>query len=100
MATSIEMRERKLNDIVTLIQKVYRSWKTRKYFLELREKSLGLFGRNKPRRRASIRRYYVGDYLNISTHPAIQAMLAKYVHHMALVASPHLILVIYGFVGY
>jgi len=33
-----ELRERKLHDVVTLIQKVYRSWKARKFFLELREK--------------------------------------------------------------
>jgi len=75
--TMEELRERKLHDIATMIQKIYRSWKARKYFLELRDKSLGLFGKNKPRRRASIRRYYVGDYLNASRNPNIVNMLAK-----------------------
>jgi hypothetical protein len=36
-----------------------------------------LFGRNKQRRRLSIRRYYVGDYLNASRNPTITNTLAK-----------------------
>ena len=72
-----ELRERKLHDLVTLIQKVYRAWKARKYFLELREKSLGLFGKNKLRRRISVRRYYVGDYLNASNHPVVRTLMNK-----------------------
>jgi len=73
-----ELRERKLHDIVVLIQKMYRSYRTRKYFMELREKSLGLFGRNKPRRRESIRRYYVGDYLGVAQNPDVQKLLHKH----------------------
>ena len=73
-----ELRERKLHILATLIQKIYRSYRTRKYFREMREKSLGLFGRNKLRRRASVRRFYVGDYLNLAGNPIIAKMLAKY----------------------
>ena len=46
--------------------------------LQMREKSLGLFGRNKLRRRVSVRRFYVGDYLGVSSNPIIHKLLAKY----------------------
>ncbi|GAB5355279.1 hypothetical protein AAMO2058_000191700 [Amorphochlora amoebiformis] len=59
-----EYRERKIHELVIKIQTVYRSWLARKHLLELRENSLGLFGRSKLRRTCSIRRFYVGDYLN------------------------------------
>ena len=61
-----EQRERRVHELVTKIQAVYRSWKARKYLLELRKKSLGLFGNRKVRRRISIKRFYVGDYLRVS----------------------------------
>lgn len=73
-----ELRERKLQLLATLIQKIYRSYRTRKYFREMREKSLGLFGRNKLRRRGSVRRFFVGDYLGLSGNPIISKMLSKY----------------------
>ena len=49
-----ELRERKLHDLAAMIQSAYRAWKARKYFLELREKSLGVFSGRK-RRGGSIR---------------------------------------------
>jgi myosin-1 len=73
-----ELRERRLHVLATMIQSVYRSYRARKWAREMREKSLGLFGRNKLRRRASVRRYYVGDYLRLADNPLILKLLAKY----------------------
>ena len=73
-----ELRERKLHLLATLIQSVYRAHRTRKYFREMREKSLGLFGRNKMRRRASVRRFYVGDYLGLAGNASVAKLLSKY----------------------
>jgi myosin I len=73
-----ELRDRKLHDIATLIQKVFRAWRARKFFLELREKSLGVFGRHKLRRRISVRRYYIGDYLNASDNIKVRSILSKH----------------------
>jgi len=73
-----ELRERKLHQLATLIQSIYRSYRARKWAREMREKSLGLFGRNKLRRRASVRRYYVGDYLRLAESPLIVKLLQKY----------------------
>lgn len=73
-----ELRERKLHQLATMIQSRYRSYRARKYFRELREKSLGLFGRNKLRRRASVRRFFVGDYLRAANTPAVTKLLQKH----------------------
>tara|TARA_B110001452_G_scaffold96711_2_gene80015 strand:- start:749 stop:1345 length:597 start_codon:yes stop_codon:yes gene_type:complete len=43
----------------------YRSYRARKYFLALREKSLGIFHGNK-RRRGSWALYFLGDYVHAS----------------------------------
>eukprot|EP00455_Lapot_gusevi_P016296 TRINITY_DN1837_c0_g1_i15.p1 TRINITY_DN1837_c0_g1~~TRINITY_DN1837_c0_g1_i15.p1 ORF type:complete len:865 (+),score=234.52 TRINITY_DN1837_c0_g1_i15:192-2597(+) len=73
-----ELRERKLHDLATLIQTIYRAWKARKYFLELRQKALGIYQGRKQRRRASVRRYYVGDYLNAALSMPIQKILSAH----------------------
>lgn len=70
-----ELRERKLQILATLIQKIYRSYRTRKFYRELRSQSLALFGRSKLRRKASVRRHYVGDYLGLAGNPIITKLL-------------------------
>mmetsp|Transcript_28371 Transcript_28371/g.69116 ORF Transcript_28371/g.69116 Transcript_28371/m.69116 type:complete len:1017 (+) Transcript_28371:228-3278(+) len=72
-----EMRERKIHGLVVKIQAVYRAWVARKHLLELRAKSLGLFGLNKMRRTCSIRRYYVGDYLNLTSNPLVMIRIVN-----------------------
>lgn len=57
-----EMRERKLNDVAMMIQNAFRGYKARKYFLELREKSMGIF-QGKKRRRNSWVLFFQGDYI-------------------------------------
>lgn len=59
-----EFRERAVNELVKKIQKVYKGWKARKYFLELREKALGIYNGKKARRRLSVKFFFVGDYIN------------------------------------
>jgi len=62
---------------VTLIQKIFRAWRARKYFLELRDKGLQLMGTNKMRRRVSVRRVFIGDYLGITTNLETSNIMAK-----------------------
>jgi len=62
---------------VTLIQKIFRAWRARKYFLELRDKGLQLMGTNKVRRRVSVRRVFIGDYLGITTNLETSNIMAK-----------------------
>ena len=53
------------------------SWKARKFFLELKELSMSLFGGQK-RRRGSIHLYFLGDYINASKNKNIQKVMHKF----------------------
>jgi myosin-1 len=57
-----EMRERKMHDVCAMIQGAWRLFKARKHFLELREKSMGIF-QGKKRRRGSWVLFFQGDYI-------------------------------------
>eukprot|EP00474_Spongospora_subterranea_P009779 CRZ10237.1 hypothetical protein [Spongospora subterranea] len=72
-----EFRSRRLQDLATLIQKVYRSWVARKYYKELRERAVGLFGDQKLRRVKSFNRNYFGDYEGGSSQPSVEMLLTK-----------------------
>jgi myosin-1 len=72
-----EQRERRVDELVRKIQRLYKAWKVRKYFLELREKALGIYGGKKLRRRGSVKLYYLGDYLNTKDVLGIQQILQK-----------------------
>lgn len=61
-----ELRERKLHDIAQKIQRLYRRYKARQFYIEMKEKSLGIFGTEKKRRRISVNRNFAGDYLEMT----------------------------------
>ena len=81
-----EQRDRKLHDIANLINGCYRSWKARKFFLELKELSMSLFGGQK-RRRGSIHLYFVGDYVNAKDNIHVQKVLHKFQEKKILFAD-------------
>eukprot|EP00475_Leptophrys_vorax_P022894 TRINITY_DN3113_c0_g1_i1.p1 TRINITY_DN3113_c0_g1~~TRINITY_DN3113_c0_g1_i1.p1 ORF type:complete len:1018 (-),score=280.14 TRINITY_DN3113_c0_g1_i1:379-3432(-) len=72
-----ELRERRLHELATMIQKVYRSWKVRKFFLELREKSFELYQGKKLRRKGSVKLFYQGDYIKDSNQREILSLMSK-----------------------
>jgi len=65
-----EARDKALHMVAKIIQKAYRAFKARVYFLRLREESAKLFNKVK-RRRASFRFYYLGDYIFAQDNPQI-----------------------------
>jgi myosin I len=72
-----ELRDRALHDIVKIIQRNYRGYRAKKFFIEMKEKSLGIFGENKKRRRISINRIFEGDHLEIAQKAQIETLLIK-----------------------
>ncbi|KAJ5069604.1 unconventional myosin-ie [Anaeramoeba ignava] len=72
-----EMRERKYHESARKIQKCYRMWKARKYFLELRAQASDLLFGKKQRRRLSINRVFNGDYINYMSNPKIRLVMEK-----------------------
>ncbi|GBG34585.1 Myosin-IB [Hondaea fermentalgiana] len=67
-------RDEALNMVAGIIQKAYRAFKARLYFLRLREKSVEFLNHQK-RRRASYTFYFVGDYIHAQDNEQITSQI-------------------------
>lgn len=72
-----ELRERKYDAYARKIQRVWRLHRNRKYFLELKIKASDILEQRKERRRGSINRNYVGDYIGFADNPALRVHVGK-----------------------
>ena len=70
-----EVRDRKYHSYAKVIQRAYRRWKSRKYFLEMRKKAANVMYNNKERKRFSINREFLGDYLNVLDNPVLKSLI-------------------------
>ncbi|KAJ3063665.1 Unconventional myosin-Ie [Podochytrium sp. JEL0797] len=75
-----EQRDRKFHGFAKVIQRAYRRWKSRKYFLEMRKKAAEVVYNQKERKRFSLNREFVGDYLNFLDNPVLKSLVGKNVH--------------------
>ncbi|KAI8925857.1 P-loop containing nucleoside triphosphate hydrolase protein [Entophlyctis helioformis] len=72
-----EQRDRKYHHYAKVIQRAYRRWKSRKYFLEMRKKAADVMVNNKERKRFSLNREFLGDYLNLLDNPVVRNLIGK-----------------------
>ncbi|KAJ3306091.1 Unconventional myosin-Ie, partial [Blyttiomyces sp. JEL0837] len=72
-----EQRDRKFHGYAKVIQRAYRRWKSRKYFLDLRKKAADVVYDKKERKRFSLNREFVGDYLNYLDNPILKSLVGK-----------------------
>ncbi|KAL9988183.1 hypothetical protein ACROYT_G002593 [Oculina patagonica] len=72
-----ELRERKFDGYARKIQKAYRMYKSRQYFAELKEQASDILFNKKERRRGSINRNFVGDYIGYDDNPALRSLVEK-----------------------
>jgi len=72
-----EMREKSLHRVVTGIQRAWRAFSARKWYLELRAATQDIMYGHKERRKNTLNRKYWGDYLQVRKMPAVVAMLQK-----------------------
>jgi len=72
-----EMRERKFDGFARKIQTAYRKWRARKYYVELKKKASSILLNNKQRRRFTLNRNFVGDYIGYQDNPALRAFVGK-----------------------
>ncbi|KAJ3119118.1 Unconventional myosin-Ie [Phlyctochytrium bullatum] len=72
-----ERRERKFHGYAKVIQRAYRRWKSRKYFLEMRKKAADVVYNKKERKRFSLNREFIGDYLNYLDNPVLKSLVGK-----------------------
>ncbi|KAJ3239347.1 Unconventional myosin-Ie [Chytriomyces hyalinus] len=72
-----EQRDRKFHGFAKVIQRAYRRWKSRKYFLEMRKKAAEVVYNQKERKRFSLNREFIGDYLNFLDNPVLKSLVGK-----------------------
>jgi myosin-1 len=73
-----ERKERKYHDSATLIAKTYRAFKLKNYFLQLRAQAADLYNQNKERRRLSVNRIFLGDYINYLNNAQLVEVMKQY----------------------
>lgn len=73
-----ELREKELDKIVVKIQRSWRAFQSRKWYLELRAAMQDIFYGKKERRKNSVNRKFWGDYLKINHNPSILELFKKY----------------------
>jgi myosin-1 len=72
-----ESRDRKYHHFAKVIQRAYRRWKSRKYFLEMRKKAADIMHNKKERKRFSLNREFLGDYLNVLDNSVLKALIGN-----------------------
>ncbi|XP_037304491.1 unconventional myosin-Ie isoform X2 [Pungitius pungitius] len=72
-----ETRERKFDSYARTIQRAWRKYLARKKYVQMREEASDLLLNRKERRRHSINRNFVGDYLGMDDRPELRQYLAK-----------------------
>ncbi|XP_036159109.1 unconventional myosin-Ie isoform X4 [Myotis myotis] len=72
-----EMRERKYDGYARVIQKSWRKFAARKKYVQMREEASDLLLNKKERRRNSINRNFIGDYIGMEEHPELQQFVGK-----------------------
>ncbi|XP_072457027.1 unconventional myosin-If isoform X2 [Notamacropus eugenii] len=72
-----EMRERKFDGFARTIQKAWRRHVAVRRYEQMREEASNILLNKKERRRNSINRNFVGDYLGLESRPELRQFLAK-----------------------
>uniref|UniRef100_A0A8B9PLT7 Myosin IE n=1 Tax=Apteryx owenii TaxID=8824 RepID=A0A8B9PLT7_APTOW len=72
-----EMRERKYDGYARAIQKAWRKYVARKKYVQMREEASDLLLNKKERRRNSINRNFMGDYIGMEDHPELRQFVGK-----------------------
>ncbi|KAI0227941.1 Unconventional myosin-Ie [Lamellibrachia satsuma] len=72
-----ESRERKFDSYARVIQKAFRKFNAVKHYMRLRKEAADLLYNRKERRRYSINRSFVGDYINCEENPGLRALMDR-----------------------
>ncbi|XP_056141830.1 myosin IEb [Lampris incognitus] len=72
-----EMRERKFNGFARLIQKAWRKHIAVRKYVKMREEASDILLNRKERRRNSLNRNFVGDYIGTDNHPEIRQFVGR-----------------------
>ncbi|KAK6058113.1 hypothetical protein COOONC_04319 [Cooperia oncophora] len=82
-----EVREKKYDGFARKIQKAWRQFNARKHHTKQKEQASDLLYGKKERRRYSLNRNFVGDYIGLEHHPVLQVSITP--SHLELYALNH-----------
>lgn len=71
------MRERKFDKYARVIQKAWKQYNAKRFYFKLREQATDILFNKKERRRFSVNRNFVGDYLGLDDCPGVRALVGK-----------------------
>ena len=72
-----EVRERKFDTYARVLQKAWRQYNAKRYYFKLREQATDILFNKKERRRFSVNRNFVGDYIGLDDNPGVRALVGK-----------------------
>ncbi|XP_078489929.1 unconventional myosin-Ie isoform X1 [Ciona intestinalis] len=72
-----ETRDRKYDGYARVIQKAFRQFNARKKYQQIKEEACQVVFNRKERKRNSINRNFVGDYIGLESHPEIRQFAGK-----------------------
>eukprot|EP00730_Choanoeca_flexa_P019151 TRINITY_DN9345_c0_g3_i1.p1 TRINITY_DN9345_c0_g3~~TRINITY_DN9345_c0_g3_i1.p1 ORF type:complete len:1057 (+),score=322.91 TRINITY_DN9345_c0_g3_i1:85-3255(+) len=72
-----EIRDRKFDSFARKIQVAYRRWKAQQFYEELKKKASDILLNQKERRKGTINRNFVGDYIGYGENPSLRALVEK-----------------------
>ncbi|XP_077988766.1 unconventional myosin-Ie-like isoform X2 [Glandiceps talaboti] len=72
-----EHRERKYDVYARIIQKAFRMHNAHRYYLKLKQQASDILLHKKERRRYSLNRNFVGDYIGMDDNPGLRALLGR-----------------------
>ncbi|XP_061461568.1 unconventional myosin-Ie-like isoform X2 [Rhineura floridana] len=72
-----EMRERRYDGYARVIQKAWRKHVAVQKYIQMREEASNIVLNKKERRRNSINRNFVGDYIGLETHPELRRFVGR-----------------------
>uniref|UniRef100_A0AAY5KVX8 Osteoclast-stimulating factor 1 n=1 Tax=Esox lucius TaxID=8010 RepID=A0AAY5KVX8_ESOLU len=72
-----EMRERKYNGYARVIQKAWRKHVAVRKYVKMREEASDILLNKKERRRNSLNRNFVGDYIGTDNHPEVRQFVGR-----------------------
>ncbi|XP_076329255.1 unconventional myosin-Ie-like [Tachypleus tridentatus] len=75
-----ERRERMYDSYARVIQKAFRRYVARRHYMKLKTQAADLLYGKKERRRYSINRNFIGDYIGLDEFPAIRVLVGKREH--------------------
>lgn len=71
------MRERKFDSYARTIQKAWKQYNAKRFYFKLREQATDILFNKKERRRFSVNRNFVGDYIGLDDNAGVNALVGR-----------------------